>query len=133
MSFHKVVLYGISIIGLILSVVVLAREDQFAGSNRFIFGSSRSAIAEPWDTQDFGVQFLNQEIEMSGANPLFAILWKPIDSAQNYSEIQFDCSMSKIVLDEYRDETRSYQVVSYTPRERSCVRVFHSNDKNKFS
>lgn len=133
MSFHKVVLYGISIIGLILSVVVLAREDQFAGSNRFIFGSSRSAIAEPWDTQDFGVQFLNQEIEMSGANPLFAILWKPIDSAQNYSEIQFDCSMSKVVLDEYRDDTRSYQVVSYTPRERSCVRVFHSNDKNKFS
>ncbi len=52
MSFHKVVLYGISIIGLILSVVVLAREDQFAGSNRFIFGSSRSVTAEPWEIQD---------------------------------------------------------------------------------
>lgn len=51
MSFHKVVLHGISIIGLILSVVVLAREDQFAGSNRFILGSSRSIAIEPWETQ----------------------------------------------------------------------------------
>lgn len=133
MSFHKIVLYGISIIWLILSVVVLAREDEIAGSNRFIFWPSRWILGEPWDRQSSGVQFINQEIEMNGANPFIALLWKPDHSTQNYPEIQFDCPMGSVILDEYWDAIRSYQVVSYTPRDASCVRVFHSNNEGGFS
>lgn len=133
MSFHKIVLYGISIIGLILSVVVLAREDEIAGSNRFIFWAPRSNSTEPWEVASFGVQFLNQEIEMNGKTPFMVLLWKPLNSPQNYSEVQFDCPMSRVILGEYRDEVRDYQVVSYTPRDVSCVRVFHLGNKNESS
>lgn len=134
MSFHKVVLYGISIIGLILSVVVLAREDVMVGSNGSIFfGNSRWVASEPWEMQSSWVQFLNQEIEMSGPNSLFVLFWKPINSPQSYSEVHFDCPMARVVMGEYQDEIRSYQVVRYTPQDTTCIRVFHANDKYGFS
>lgn len=70
---------------------------------------------------------------MNGANSLFALLWKPIKSPQDYSEVQFDCPMEKGVIGEYQDEIRSYQVVNYTPRDVSCVRVFRANNTSGFS
>lgn len=70
---------------------------------------------------------------MSGSNPLFVLFWKPINSPQNYSEVQFDCPMESVVVSEYQDEIRNYQVAHYTPQDTSCVRIFRTNEKYGFS